>query len=46
MLIGLICIAIGFPADGLIGGFFSLSGIALVWIGWAKERRDREGGAR
>lgn len=42
MLLGLICIGIGFPAEKLVGLFFSLTGIALLLIGYGKSRRDAE----
>jgi hypothetical protein len=44
LLVGLICVAVSFPVDGLFGALFGVAGIVLVWIGWAKERRTREGG--
>lgn len=42
--IGLICVAAGFPAEGLLGIALAVIGVALVWLGYAKQRRVTEEG--
>lgn len=46
LALGVICIAVSFPAERASGIFFAVVGMVFVWISYLKIRRDDEEGRR
>jgi Na+/H+-translocating membrane pyrophosphatase len=41
-LLGMICIVVSFPVEGLYGAALAVFGMVFVWFGYLKSRRNRD----